>query len=152
MSRSNFATRCKQVLLAALCLTGAALGPAALADSRRDDDRGARHHEKRWRGDDRRDDRRFRHEQRDHDGKHRYRSSDNDRYERRDWRYHEGRYWAPARYRGRYCDDHRHHRGGHYHVAMRDYYEYYYPRYRPIQHIPRHYDANATVIITLPLF
>lgn len=158
MSRSYFATRCKQVLLAALCLSCAVLGAAAHADSRRDDDRGARHYEQRRHGKDWDSRRHHGRHDRDDDRKHRHRSDyrhdhrGDSRYVRRDWHYHNGRYWAPPRYRGQYCDDHRHYRGAHYHVAMRDYYDYYYPRYRPVYPGPRHYDANATLIITLPLF
>ena len=68
----------------------------------------------------------------------------------RDWRYYQGRYWAPAQYRGRHCTDRRHYHGVHYHVAARDYYDYYYPRYR--YYGSRPLGANASVIITAPLF
>lgn len=64
------------------------------------------------------------------------------------WHYHGGRYWAPAAYKGRYCDDHRHYRGVHYHVSTRDYYDYYYPRFH--HHGPLH--GAASVIITVPLW
>jgi hypothetical protein len=94
-------------------------------------------------------------DRRDHGRDHRWeqRHDRHDRHDRRsergrDWRYHNGRYWAPLNYRGRYCNDRRHYRGAHYHVAANDYYRYYYPRYQ-------HYGplkANASVIISLPLF
>jgi len=64
------------------------------------------------------------------------------------WHYHRGRYWAPAAYRGRYCNDFRHYRGVHYHVSTRDYYDYYYPRFR--HYGPLH--GAASVIITVPLW
>lgn len=80
-----------------------------------------------------------------HDGRR-----DHDWYRRSGWHYSGGRYWAPPRYRGRYCHDARHYRGVHYHVAVRDYYDYYYPRYR--YHGPRPLSANASVIISIPLF
>lgn len=67
-----------------------------------------------------------------------------------DWRYYHGRHWAPAHYRGRRCNDHRHHHGVHYHVLARDYYDYYYPRFR--YYGPRPRDLSASVIITVPLF
>jgi hypothetical protein len=67
-----------------------------------------------------------------------------------DWHYHAGRYWAPPSYRGRYCSDLRHYHVAHYHVAVRDYYDYYYPRYR--YHGPHPHHANASLIISIPLF
>jgi hypothetical protein len=139
--------------LAAICLSAALLSGAVHAD----DDRGRRndrrfHSEnhssvhKHWRDhrhDDDRDDRR-------RDRGHR-RSDWGDRdYRRADWRYYGGRYWAPAHYRGRHCTDRRHYHGVHYHVAARDYYDYYYPRYR--YYGSRPLGANASVIITVPLF
>lgn len=69
------------------------------------------------------------------------------RYERPNWHFHSGRHWAPPSYRGRYCSDRHHYHVAHYHVAARDYYDYYYPRFR-------HHGAvsGATFIITVPLF
>lgn len=69
---------------------------------------------------------------------------------RKGWHYHSGRYWAPASYRGRYCTDRRHYHGVHYHVAVRDYYDYYYPRYR--YYGPHPHSGVASLIITVPLF
>jgi hypothetical protein len=66
------------------------------------------------------------------------------------WHYHQGRYWAPASYRGHYCTDRRHFHVAHYHVAVRDYYEYYYPRYR--YHGPHPHSGVASLIISVPLF
>ncbi len=63
------------------------------------------------------------------------------------WHYQRGRYWAPVNYRGRYCVDRHHYRGEHYHVTARDYYDYYYPRFR--SYGPA---AGASFIITVPLF
>jgi len=65
------------------------------------------------------------------------------------WHYVRGRYWAPPHYRGRYCNDRRHYHDVHYHVSVRDYYDYYYPRYRPVFGIPQ---GSASVIISIPLF
>lgn len=73
-------------------------------------------------------------------------------YRAHGWRQHAGRYWAPASYRGRYCTDRRHHGGAHYHVAVRDYYDYYYPRYRPHTARPLISNPSASVIISIPLF
>jgi len=73
-------------------------------------------------------------------------------YRANGWRPHDGRYWAPASYRGRYCTDRRHHGGVHYHVAVRDYYDYYYPRYRHHGVLPLISSASASVIISVPLF
>jgi hypothetical protein len=87
-----------------------------------------------------------------HGSKHddgRYSSSYRD-YDRRDWHYSRGRHWAPARYRGRECTDRGHYRGVHYHVAARDYYDFYYPRYR--YYGSRPVGIGASVIITVPLF
>jgi hypothetical protein len=64
------------------------------------------------------------------------------------WRYHDGRYWAPANYRGKYCNDRRHHHAVHYHVSYDDYYAYYYPRFH--SHVPL--VPGASLIISLPLF
>jgi hypothetical protein len=91
---------------------------------------------------------------------HRYDNREADRYRGRDDRY-ESRYprrvvnryerYAP-RYvvNGRYCDDARHYRSAHYHVAPRDYYRYDYPReaYR----LQRRSGIDATLVVTLPLF
>jgi hypothetical protein len=73
-------------------------------------------------------------------------------YRANGWRQHDGRYWAPASHRGRYCTDRRHHGGAHYHVAVRDYYDYYYPRYRHHGVLPLISSASASVIISVPLF
>jgi hypothetical protein len=119
-------------------------------DGRRDHDRwdGRRNDGQRgWRDDDN-------HRGRDWDRRSNWRGDDrryyDNRYRAPDWRYYNGRYWAPADYRGRYCDDRRHYHGVHYHVAARDYYDYYYPRYRYYGSQP--YGANASVIISIPLF
>lgn len=69
---------------------------------------------------------------------------------RKGWHYHAGRYWAPPSYRGRYCTDRRHFHGVHYHVAVRDYYDYYYPRYR--YYGPPPASGVASLIISVPLF
>jgi hypothetical protein len=69
---------------------------------------------------------------------------------RKGWHYHAGRYWAPPSYRGVYCTDARHYHGVHYHVSVRDYYDYYYPRYR--YYGPKSLSGVASVIITVPLF
>lgn len=69
---------------------------------------------------------------------------------RKGWHYHSGRYWAPASYRGRYCTDRRHFHGVHYHVSVRDYYDYYYPRYQYYGPSPR--SGVASLIISVPLF
>jgi hypothetical protein len=69
------------------------------------------------------------------------------RHERKDWHFYSGRHWAPPSYRGRYCSDRHHYHGVHYHVAARDYYDYYYPRFR--HHGPI---GAASFIITVPLF
>lgn len=66
----------------------------------------------------------------------------------RGWHYHGGRYWAPADYRGKPCNDHRHYHAIHYHVTYDDYYAFYYPRFRP--HGPL--VPGASLIISLPLF
>lgn len=141
----------KRLWFIALCVGGAALSNAAYAD----DDR-RRGHDKKFRGehhswqhdrgrehwrDDRRRDRGRDWDHRSH-GRRDYRGSD--------WRFHRGRYWAPQHYRGWHCSDRRHYTTAHYHVAARDYYDYYYPRFS--YHGPRPHGANASVIITLPLF
>jgi hypothetical protein len=134
--------RCTKLLVAALCVSGALWGVESQA---RDDDDKRRysHFERRHRDSDFRHDSHRRHS-------HRYSHFDRRDFRHRDWHYHRGRYWAPAHYRGRYCDDRRHFRGVHYHVAARDYYDYYYPRYR--YYGPKPYGANASVIISVPLF
>jgi hypothetical protein len=174
MSGSMFAVRSKQSMwLAALCASAALLSSTAFADNDKHRGDGGKSRGERWsqeRHHDRRDERR-------HDGRSSWRDDDhrrwNDdnrrgrdwdrrsdwrddrrhydsRYRGRDWRYHQGRYWAPAYYRGRQCDDRRHFHGVHYHVAASDYYDYYYPRYR--YYGARPYGANASVIISIPLF
>jgi hypothetical protein len=90
-----------------------------------------------------------RHEPRRHAPAHR---RDAHGYRTNGWRQHDGRYWAPASYRGRYCTDRRHHGGAHYHVAVRDYYDYYYPRYRHHGVLPLISSPSASVIISIPLF
>lgn len=128
----------KKLLVAALCVSGALWGIESQA---RDRDHDQRHYSQYER----------RHHDSHHDWRHRHWRDDDRRHARhRDWHYGRGRYWAPADYRGRYCDDRRHFRGVHYHVAARDYYDYYYPRYR--YYGARPYGANASVIISVPLF
>lgn len=135
------AMRWKKLLVAVLCFGGALWGVQSQARDRDDDRRRHSHFERR-------------HD--DHGRHHRHRRDDDRRpvfnrdWRHRDWHFHRGRYWAPARYRGRYCNDRGHFRGVHYHVAIRDYYDYYYPRYR--YYGPRPYAANASVIISVPLF
>jgi hypothetical protein len=132
----------KRWLLAAICVGGTLLSAASQADHRHRGDDGWRHRgnerfERRWdhRSQWRRDHRSYR---------------DTRRHYQPDWHYHSGRYWAPPRYRGRYCNDGRHFHGVHYHVAARDYYDYYYPRYRSYGSRP--FSADANLIITVPLF
>lgn len=131
----------KRTLFALLCLM---VGVLCVSTARADDDD---------------DDRKWRlkrhawvHEGHHHHGSDhdRGRSSKHREWRRDDWRYYEGRHWAPADYRGRQCRDRRHHRDLHYHVVAQDYYDYYYPRYRYYGPAPRH--ANASVIIALPLW
>lgn len=110
------------------------------------------------------DDRRGRYEReyRDHDRRHDYghdhRRRDEWRHGRHGDRYNRyGRYdrryaYPPVRHvvGGRYCDDHRHFRRAHYHVPVREYYRYGYPRDRYQLH---HRDSfDATLIVTIPLF
>jgi hypothetical protein len=88
-----------------------------------------------------------------------YRHRDDD-WRRRDWRdgytrgqRHDYSYreaWPPLHRYGRRCGDRRHYRDVHYHVRARDYYDYYYPRYRYYGAAPL--ESHASVIITLPLF
>lgn len=137
------------ISLACLCF-----GTTAFAD----DDRGwksGRHHQRYDRHHDRHDYAKHR-SKHAHDHGHAHRHYHHHEWKRdyvrrhhyAGWRYHDGRYWAPASYRGRYCTDRRHFHGVHYHVAYNDYYEYYYPRYR-------HYGPHAhgaSLIISVPLF
>lgn len=175
MSGSMLKVGSKRLWMIALCMSAALASSASFADN--DKHRGNdgkhraershwgndRHHDRRhddrrdW-GDDRRhhdDDRRHHDDgnRRDWDRRSYWRDDrrhDDRGYRGRDWRYHNGRYWAPAHYRGRYCNDRHHYHGVHYHVAANDYYDYYYPRYR--YYGPRPYGANASVIISIPLF
>jgi hypothetical protein len=141
--------RGRPVWFATLCVLSALFGSAAYAD----DDR--REYGERFRSEPHsRVHERAR--ERDHDGRHEHRRDWERRHEQRgyhrerDWRYYHGRYWAPAHYRGRRCSNRRHFHEVHYHVLARDYYDYYYPRYRYYGPRPSH--ASASVIITLPLF
>jgi hypothetical protein len=141
----------RRAWLVAICMTSAFVSGVVQAD----DDRGRGGHDRGFRSEhhssvrehwrDHRDDG-------DWDDDWRGRDRDHGRrdYRAADWRYYRGRYWAPAYYRGRQCTDSRHFHGVHYHVAARDYYDYYYPRYR--YYGPRPFSANASVIITIPLF
>ena len=168
MSGATKDIRSSQWLLLVVCAAGLLFGGAASADERHRDDRDHRershrdhgrreHGHQDYRRNDngrhdygRHDGRRGSH----HDGRHdrRYSSHGDSRadYGRRDWHYYNGRYWAPPRYRGRECTDRRHHHGVHYHVVARDYYDYYYPRYR--YYGSRPLSADASVIISIPLF
>ena len=147
VSGSPEALNSRRAWLVAICMIGALLSDAVHAG----DDRGRGH------------DGKFHDERHSSVDNHRHRTDDD--YWRRDWtdgfqgrgddrgadwRYYQGRYWAPAHYRGRHCTDRRHYRGVHYHVAARDYYDYYYPRYR--YYGSRPLGAHASVIITAPLF
>jgi hypothetical protein len=150
----------RQVCIIALGTSALGLaGVAAAADDRhRDRDSKSRHHHE-WRSDsrrshdyDRRDHREYRgssKHHKHHSARYEYRGHDHRHY-RPGWYHHGDRYWAPPSYRGRYCSDHRHYRGVHYHVAARDYYDYYYPRYRYYGPHPRGIDGS--LIITIPLF
>jgi hypothetical protein len=130
---------------AALCAAAVMVATSSYAD----DDRGRRDK----RGGEHRS---WAHEHgRDH---HRDRHRDHRSWERghaRDWRsYDDRRYYAdahpPLHRHGRRCADRRHYHAVHYHVAARDYYDYYYPRYR--HYGPAPLSAHASVILTLPLF
>jgi hypothetical protein len=143
MSAAMNEIRSNRWLLLAVCMSGLLLGAAASADDRD----GRRHDDSHWNRD-RHDERRGDWDRDDH--RHHRNSYRNDHHDRRDWSYYNGRYWAPPRYRGRECTDHRHYRGRHYHVSASDYYDYYYPRYR--YYGPRPHSVNASVIITVPLF
>ncbi len=138
----------KSLLLTGLCIIGATLALPAVAD---DDRRGRRddRHEHHDRG---RDNRYVDwYERRDDRGNRRHeRRGQNDRYV-----YVEPRSYrrvVPSRHvaQGRYCNDRRHYRDVHYHVAPRDYYSYDYPRdsYR----LRGRSGLDATLILTLPLF
>ncbi len=155
VSGSPEALNSRRAWLVAICMVGALLSDAVYAG----DDRG-RGHDRRFHGerhssvDNHRhhtDDDHWRERERSH-----WRRDWNDGFQERrdyrgaDWRYYQGRYWAPAQYRGRHCTDRRHYHGVHYHVAARDYYDYYYPRYR--YYGSRPLGASASVIITAPLF
>lgn len=137
MRDAMFETPWKKLVVVALCISGALWGVESQARDRDDDGKRRYSHFDR------------RHDDRGRDHRH-WRDDDRRHIRHRDWHYQRGRYWAPAHYRGRYCDDRRHFRGVHYHVAARDYYDYYYPRYR--HYGPRPYGANASVIISIPLF
>lgn len=153
-SGSSSMLSAKRVWLIAICVGCVALGGAAFADN----DRG-RGHDKKFRGeqhswvrDRERDHRRDRHHDHRRDDRRDWDQRSQGRRDsyRRDWRFSNGRYWAPPEYRGRHCNDRRHFHGVHFHVAARDYYDYYYPRYR--YYGSRPLGADASVIITLPLF
>lgn len=144
-------------LLLAVCTGSLLLSAVASADDDRRRDsrkhRGEHSHSGHSRADDHRDRRHSGHRssnQGDRHGDRWDRRAYRLDHERRDWHYHQGRYWAPPKYRGRQCSDRRHHHGVHYHVRARDYYDYYYPRYR--YYGPRPHGADASVIITIPLF
>lgn len=137
----------RRVALAALCLmAGAAFAGAAHADSDRGHRGAKRHVELRWYAHDRH--RHGRHAHRAHERVHHDAHVPHGAHA--DWLWHGGRYWAPAHYKGRRCTDRRHHPHVHYHVLARDYYDYYYPRFR--YYGPRPRDLSASVIITVPLF
>lgn len=141
---------------AALCAAAVMVATSAYADDD-DDDRGRRDK----RGGEHRS---WAHEHGSrHHPQHRERHRDHrswDHRDARDWRrYDDRRYYAaahpplhrlPLHQYGRRCDDRRHYRAVHYHVAARDYYDYYYPRYR--HYGPAPLSAHASVILTLPLF
>jgi len=99
----------------------------------------------------RRDDSRY---ERRHDDRHsaRYPAREERRYLRHERRYDAGYRRYVPRYveAGRYCDDYRHYRGVHYHVAPRDYYRVDSPReaYR----LDGRSGIDATLVLTLPLF
>ena len=139
----------KTAFFAALCMLGLTTALPASADrndhdrrghwSHRDHDRGYERH----RGYDR-----PRHFNRHHghrDYGRRYRDYDRHSYRnyapRRDY----GRRHVPH---GRYCDDWRHYRGVHYHVAPRYYFRDDFPRHSFHQH--GSYGGDATLILTLP--
>ena len=141
-------SRAKAFWCAALCAAAVMVTTSAHAD---DDDR-------------RRDKRRGEHRSwaHEHGPRHHHRHGDRHRDDRgwdhssaRDWRGHDDRrYYAdeqpPLHRYGRRCGDRRHYHAVHYHVAARDYYDYYYPRYRYYGAAP--VSAHASVIVTLPLF
>ncbi len=134
----------KKPMLVAAVLALVTIATPAFADGHRDRDNRNDRHEHRH--SDRRDDRHdVRHERRDDRYDRRYSSRDDRRYVRYAPRY------AP-RYvvNGRYCDDRRHYRDVHYHVASRDYYSYGYPR--DAYEVRRGGGLDATLIVTLPLF
>ncbi|MGH8178610.1 MAG: hypothetical protein ACREV5_20320 [Steroidobacter sp.] len=141
----------KRVCFIVLWVSAAALSSAAYADDDRNRGHAKKHrgHDHSWAQDRERD--HWRDHRRHERGRDRDHRSDSQRgYRGRDWRFHRDRYWAPPQYRGRHCTDRRHYHGVHYHVAAHDYYDYYYPRFR--YYGPRPLGANASVIITLPLF
>jgi hypothetical protein len=156
MSGATKEIRSNRWLLPAVCAIGLFAGGVASADDRHHGGRDFRGHSNRGheRHDDRhrdwRDERRWSPNDAHHDRRYSDRRSYRGEYMRRDWHYYQGRYWAPPRYRGRECSDRRHHHSVHYHVAARDYYDYYYPRYR--YYGSRPLSADASVIITIPLF
>ena len=136
---------------AVLCAATVSFTSAAYADGRgREEKRRGEHRS--WTHD---HDARPRHG-RDHDDWRRSgRTGWDDRYAS-DWRYGYDRYdrhareWPSLQRHGRRCADRRHYHRVHYHVLARDYYDYYYPRYRYYGAAP--VGAHASVIITLPLF
>ena len=134
----------------AFALIGLAMSTGAYAGDRH------RSHDQQWshRYEQKRHHARHPHARRSHDGNHQRHYAHGHHppkhTARKGWHYHEGRYWAPANYRGRYCTDRRHFHGAHYHVAVRDYYDYYYPRYR--YHGPQPHAGVASLIISVPLF
>jgi hypothetical protein len=155
MNERATARSVKALWRAVLCAAAVSIATASYAD---DSDRS--------RGDKRRGEHRsWTHEHANH--QHRHRNDDRRRREQRDHRRWDERYvqdwrrgydrrssrrdeWPPLQRYGHRCGDRRHYRGVHYHVLARDYYDYYYPRYRYYGHAPR--DSHASVIITLPLF
>jgi len=143
--------RSKSLWLAVLCVGGVLLGHASHADADRHRGQGKHHrvHQGAERGHSP-----PRHERRHANYKDNYKDAHRDArwYRSHGWQQHSGRYWAPANYLGRHCTDRRHHGGVHYHVALRDYYDYYYPRYRYHGALPLAAGPTASVIISIPLF
>jgi len=161
MRAATYTNKSKQRWLTALCAAAILLGSASVATAGEHRGHGphGQHHAWKHSGHDkarhasRSHERRYSDRQRHRDGRdlrNDGRRYDAAWYRRSGWHYSKGRYWAPPRYRGRYCQDRRHHHGVHYHVAVRDYYDYYYPRYR--YYGPKPIGANASVIISIPLF
>lgn len=137
MRGSTSISRWRPLMVAALFVAGVALSTASYAGDKHDRGHGKhRHDHAHWRVE-------------DHDVRRHAHVDRHVHHYRPDWHYVRGRYWAPPHYRGRYCDDRRHYHAVHYHVSVRDYYDYYYPRYKPVFGIPH---AAASVIISIPLF